>query len=52
MMLRETLQEVLANKDDKGLCSWCRRAKRSRLESSRKLATTILVNWERGRRFP
>ena len=41
MMLRETLQHVLAGQDEEGLRWWCRRAMRSRLEPFCELATTI-----------
>lgn len=46
MMLRETLQDVLAGEDEEGLRWWCRRAMRSRLEPCRKLATTIRAHWD------
>lgn len=46
MMLRETLQDVLASEDEEGLRWWCRRAMRSRLEPFRKLATTIRAHWD------
>ena len=46
MMLRETLQDVLAGEDEQGLRWWSRRATRSRLEPFRKLATTIRTHWD------
>jgi len=45
MMLRETLQDVLADQDEEQLRWWCKRAKRSRLEPFKKLADTLREHW-------
>jgi transposase len=46
MMLRETLQDILADKDVESLRWWCSRACRSRLEPFKKLVITIREHWE------
>ena len=44
--LRESLQDVLASKDEAGLKWWCGWAARSRLEPFRKLARTLKTHWD------
>lgn len=46
MMLRELLQDFLAQEDPKLLRWWCTRAKRSRLGPFKKLAETLREHWE------
>jgi transposase len=46
MMLRETLQDVLAGEDPKALRWWVTRARRSRLEPFHRLADSILEHWD------
>lgn len=46
MMLRETLQDILADEDVESLRWWCTRAKRSRLEPFGKLADSLRAHWE------
>lgn len=46
MMLRESLQDVLAQQDEELLRWWCNRAKRSRLEPFKKLADSIRGHWD------
>jgi transposase len=46
MMLRETLQDVLAGEDPVSLRWWVTRARRSRLEPFRKLADSIMEHWD------
>jgi transposase len=46
MMLRETLQDILAGEDPRDLRWWVTRARRSRLEPFRKLADSIMEHWE------
>jgi transposase len=46
MMLRETLQDVLAEEDPEGLLWWCARAMRSRLEPFKKIAKSIRDHWD------
>ncbi len=41
MMLREILQDVLADEDTRSLTGWCSRAMRSRLEPFKKVAKSI-----------
>lgn len=45
MMLRESLQDVLAQEDEEQLRWWCTRAKRSRLAPFKKLADTFREHW-------
>lgn len=46
MMLRETLQDVLAGEDPAALRWWVTRARRARLAPFRKLADSIMEHWE------
>ena len=46
MMLRETLQDVLADEDPTALRWWVTRARRSRLEPFRQLAESIMEHWD------
>jgi transposase len=46
MMLRELLQDVLADEDPTALRWWVTRARRSRLEPFRHLADSIMEHWE------
>ena len=46
MMLRETLQDVLAGEDPRALRWWVTRARRSRLEPFRKLADSVMDHWD------
>lgn len=46
MMLRESLQDVLAGEDPAALKWWVTRAKRARLEPFRKLAESIQEHWD------
>jgi len=46
MMLRETLQDVLAGEDPASLRWWVTRARRSRLEPFRKLAESVMEHWD------
>ena len=46
MMLRETLQDVLAGEEPASLRWWVTRARRARLEPFRKLADSIMEHWE------
>jgi transposase len=45
VMLRDLLQDVLAQEDPAQLRWWCQRAKRARLAPFRKLAETIQQHW-------
>jgi transposase len=45
-MLREALQDVLAQQDEELLRWWCQRAKRSRLLAFKKLADPIRAHWD------
>jgi len=46
MMLRETLQDILAGPSAEDLRWWVTRARRSRLEPFRRLADSIMAHWE------
>lgn len=46
MMLRELLQDFLAQEDPELLRWWCTRAKRSRLAPFKKLADTLREHWD------
>jgi transposase len=46
MMLRETLQDILAGDDPASLRWWVTRARRSRLEPFRKLADSLMEHWD------
>lgn len=46
MMLRELLQDVLAQDDPELLRWWCTQAKRSRLGPFKKLADTLREHWD------
>lgn len=46
MMLREVLQDILANEDSESLAWWCTRTRRSRLQPFKKLAATFREHWE------
>ena len=46
MLLRETLQDVLAGEDVAALRWWVTRARRARLEPFRKLADSIMEHWD------
>lgn len=46
MMLRELLQDVLADEDPTALRWWVTRARRSRLEPFRQLADSIMEHWD------
>jgi len=46
MMLREILQDVLADEDAESLTWWCSRAMRSRLEPFKKVAKSIREHWD------
>jgi transposase len=46
MMLRETLQDILAGEDPEALRWWVTRARRSRLAPFRKLADSVMEHWE------
>jgi transposase len=46
MMLRETLQDVLAGEDPEALRWWVTRARRSRLQPFRNLADRIMEHWD------
>ena len=46
MMLRESLQDVLAQQDEELLRWWCNRAKRSRLAPFKKLADSLRGHWD------
>ncbi len=46
MMLRESLQDILAGEDPASLRWWVTRARRARLEPFRKLADSIMEHWE------
>jgi len=46
MMLRETLQDILAGEDPAALRWWVTRARRSRLEPLRKLADSVMEHWD------
>lgn len=46
LMLRETLQDILAGEDAESLRWWVTRARRSRLEPFRKLADSVMEHWE------
>jgi transposase len=46
MMLRELLQDVLAQEDEELLRWWCKRAKRSRLTPFKKLVDTLREHWD------
>jgi transposase len=46
MMLRETLQDILAAEDAPSLRWWITRARRSRLEPFRRLADSVMEHWE------
>jgi transposase len=46
MMLRETLQDVLAGEDPASLRWWVTRARRARLEPFRKLADSLMEHWD------
>jgi transposase len=46
MMLRETLQDILAGEDAPSLRWWVTRARRARLEPFRKLADSVMEHWE------
>ena len=46
MMLRELLQDFLAQEDPELLRWWCRRAKRSRLGPFKKLADSLREHWD------
>ncbi len=46
MMLRETLQDVLAGEDAPSLRWWVTRARRSRLAPFRKLADSLMEHWD------
>jgi len=46
MMLRETLQDILAGEDSESLRWWVTRARRSRLEPFRKLADSLMEHWD------
>ena len=46
MMLREALQDVLADEDPESLRWWVTRARRARLEPFRKLADSIVEHWD------
>lgn len=44
--LRETLQDVLSERDEEALRWWCGWASRSRLEPFKKLARTLRTHWD------
>jgi transposase len=46
MMLRETLQDVLADEDPDALRWWVTRARRARLEPFGKLADSVMEHWD------
>lgn len=46
MMLREILQDILADEDAESLAWWCSRAMRSRLEPFKKVAKSIREHWD------
>jgi len=46
MMLRETLQDVLADEDPAALRWWVTRARRARLEPFVRLADSVMEHWE------
>lgn len=46
MMLRETLQDILAGEDAEALRWWVTRARRARLQPFKKLADSIMEHWE------
>jgi len=46
MMLRETLQDILAGEDPVSLRWWVTRARRSRLQPFGKLANSIMEHWD------
>ena len=46
MMLRESLQDILAGEDPASLRWWVTRARRARLEPFRKLADSIMEHWD------
>lgn len=46
MMLRETLQDILAGEDPASLRWWVTRARRARLEPFRKLADSVMEHWD------
>jgi transposase len=46
MMLRDLLQDVLAQENQEHLRWWCKRAKRSRLVPFQKLADTLREHWD------
>jgi len=46
MMLRESLQDILADEDIESLRWWCSRAMRSRLEPFRSLAQSLRLHWD------
>ena len=46
MMLREALQDVLADEDPESLRWWATWARRARLEPFRKLADSIVKHWD------
>jgi transposase len=46
MMLREILQDILADEDTESLAWWCSRAMRSRLEPFKKVANSVREHWD------
>jgi transposase len=46
MMLRESLQDILAGEDPEALRWWVTRARRARLEPFRRLADSIMEHWD------
>ena len=46
LMLRETLQDILAGEDPEALRWWVTRARRSRLQPFRKLADSVMEHWD------
>ena len=46
MMLRETLQDILAGEDPVALRWWVTRARRARLEPFRQLADSVMEHWD------
>ncbi len=46
MMLREALQDILEEEDPESLRWWCWRARVSRLDPFRKLASSIREHWD------
>lgn len=46
MMLRESLQDVLADEDPAALRWWVTRARRARLQPFARLADSVMEHWE------